>query len=73
MGNGAKAQMRRDRNAKVAKKDGSTSQKKVNEAAKNIICSVCRSTFLCTVRDAALEEHALNKHNKTMKECFVGK
>ncbi|KAF9975124.1 hypothetical protein BGZ73_001339 [Actinomortierella ambigua] len=75
MGNGQKAQMRRERNAKDAA-GNAKSQLKVrlrqidalslsklpflntlyfidlsqNEAAKNIICVICRQTFLCTIR-----------------------
>ncbi|KAI8329225.1 At2g23090 like protein [Chlamydoabsidia padenii] len=68
MGNGQKAQMKRERNAKAAK--GPASQLKVNAAAKNIICKTCFQTFLCTSREKALTEHAENKHNKKMSECF---
>ncbi|KZS96152.1 DUF1909-domain-containing protein [Sistotremastrum niveocremeum HHB9708] len=69
MGNGAKAQQKRDRNAKGS---GPTakSQTKINEAAKNIICATCRQTFLLTTREPALQEHAANKHNKTLADCF---
>ncbi|KAI9012566.1 At2g23090 like protein [Phycomyces blakesleeanus] len=69
MGNGQKAQMKRERNAKSAGK-AANSQLKVNEAAKNIICKQCFQTFLCTSREKALTEHAENKHGKTMKDCF---
>ncbi|KAI9227220.1 MAG: DUF1909-domain-containing protein [Piptocephalis tieghemiana] len=73
MGNGQKAQTRRDRNAKeAAKKSGNNSQKKTNEAAKTIVCQKCRNTFLCTVRKKALEEHASNKHDSTFDQCFPG-
>ncbi|KAG2189190.1 hypothetical protein INT44_004332, partial [Umbelopsis vinacea] len=78
MGNGQKAQMKRDRNAKDAKK-GPTSQLKavsvhrINNAAKSVICQVCKQTFLCTIRAKALTEHADNKHSKTLEECFPGK
>lgn len=68
MGNGAKAASKRDRkdkDVKVAK-----SQLKSNEQAKDIQCQVCRSTFLKTTRAPALTEHASNKHNKTLSECF---
>ncbi|KAI9280564.1 At2g23090 like protein [Umbelopsis sp. AD052] len=71
MGNGQKAQMKRDRNAKDAKK-GPTSQLKANNAAKSVICQVCKQTFLCTIRAKALTEHADNKHSKTLEECFPG-
>ncbi|KAL5366694.1 DUF1909-domain-containing protein [Aspergillus floccosus] len=69
MGNGAKAQMKRDRNAKDAKGVGK-SQLKTNEAAMDIQCVVCKSTFLKTTRAPALTEHASNKHNKTLQDCF---
>ncbi|KDN44927.1 DUF1909-domain-containing protein [Tilletiaria anomala UBC 951] len=69
MGNGAKAQQKRERNAKDSKK-GPTSQLKVNEAAKNIQCMTCRQTFLATTRSPALIQHAQDRHSKTLKECF---
>ncbi|KAE8369609.1 At2g23090-like protein [Aspergillus caelatus] len=71
MGNGAKAASKRERNAKDAK-GTAKSQLKVNEAAKDIICSTCRQTFLKTTRGPALTEHAANKHSKTLQECFPG-
>ncbi|KAI9017245.1 hypothetical protein HDU85_007202 [Gaertneriomyces sp. JEL0708] len=70
MGNGQKAQMKRDRAAKD-KAGGAKSQLKVNEAAKNVQCQVCRQTFLLTIRQRALEEHVENKHTgKDFKSCF---
>ncbi|KAF9929484.1 hypothetical protein BGZ65_005781 [Modicella reniformis] len=71
MGNGQKAQMKRERNAKQAA-GNANSQLKANEAAKNIVCQICRQTFLCTIRTKALEEHATNKHSKTINDCFPG-
>ncbi|KAI9506337.1 hypothetical protein GGI25_002328 [Coemansia spiralis] len=69
MGNGAKAQQKRERkNAATSK--GAKSQLKVNEQAKNIICNVCKTTFLCTSREKQLAEHAENKHSKSVAECF---
>ncbi|KAH9487142.1 hypothetical protein JR316_0001211 [Psilocybe cubensis] len=70
MGNGAKAQQKRERNADKNAPKGSKSQAKINEAAKSIICGVCRQNFLITTRAPALEEHSANKHSKTMAECF---
>ncbi|KAJ7783540.1 DUF1909-domain-containing protein [Mycena maculata] len=72
MGNGAKAAQKRERNAEKGAAKGSKSQAKVNEAAKSIICATCRQPFLITTRAPALEEHAQNKHAKTMAECFPG-
>ncbi|PYI07750.1 DUF1909-domain-containing protein [Aspergillus sclerotiicarbonarius CBS 121057] len=69
MGNGAKAATKRERNAKDTKAAGK-SQLKTNEAAKDIMCQVCRSTFLKTTRAPALTEHAANKHSKTLQDCF---
>ncbi|CAO1617506.1 unnamed protein product [Parajaminaea phylloscopi] len=69
MGNGAKAQQKRDRAAAGGKKEPS-SQLKTNQAALTVICNVCRQTFLQTVREPALKEHAENKHSKTVKDCF---
>ncbi|KJA25966.1 hypothetical protein HYPSUDRAFT_36813 [Hypholoma sublateritium FD-334 SS-4] len=70
MGNGAKAQQKRERNADKAGAGGSKSQAKVNEAAKSIVCGTCKQPFLITTRAPALEEHARNKHSKTMADCF---
>ncbi|KAF9480457.1 DUF1909-domain-containing protein [Pholiota conissans] len=70
MGNGAKAQQKRERNAEKNAGGGSKSQAKVNEAAKSIVCATCRQPFLITTRAPALEEHSKNKHSKTMAECF---
>ncbi|EJF66502.1 hypothetical protein BD309DRAFT_961235 [Dichomitus squalens] len=69
MGNGAKAQQKRERNA-VKTANNAKSQIKTNQAALNIVCSVCRQTFLLTTRAPALEEHAQNKHSKSLAECF---
>ncbi|KAG8834378.1 hypothetical protein FRC17_009053 [Serendipita sp. 399] len=59
-GNGAKAQQKRERNAKQS---GSSAKStlKLNEAQKSIFV---------TTRAPALEEHAANKHSKTLAECF---
>ncbi|BFZ62344.1 hypothetical protein YB2330_003437 [Saitoella coloradoensis] len=69
MGNGAKAQQKRERNAKNT---GATakSQLKVNETAKNVICKACFQTFLMTTRQPELAVHAENKHGKTFEACF---
>ncbi|KAI9354511.1 At2g23090 like protein [Zopfochytrium polystomum] len=69
MGNGQKAQMRRDRQDKGANQ--AKSQLKANEAAKSIQCSICRQTFLSTVREKALNDHIESKHaGKVIKDCF---
>ncbi|WPH03579.1 Hypothetical protein R9X50_00646100 [Acrodontium crateriforme] len=70
MGNGAKAQQKRDRNAKDTKK-GPTSQLKSNAAAKTVICKVCRQDFQSTVKRPALEDHASSKHGKGYDDCFA--
>ncbi|KAF9451789.1 DUF1909-domain-containing protein [Macrolepiota fuliginosa MF-IS2] len=72
MGNGAKAAQKRERNSGKNDPKGAKSQAKVNAAAKSIICSVCKQSFLVTTRAPALEEHSQNKHNKTMADCFPG-
>ncbi|KAF8527959.1 DUF1909-domain-containing protein, partial [Hysterangium stoloniferum] len=66
---GAKAQQKRERAGKNAPKEGKSSLK-INEQAKNIQCSVCKQTFLITTRQPALEEHASNRHSKTLEVCF---
>ncbi|GAA5851552.1 hypothetical protein JCM8547_001131 [Rhodosporidiobolus lusitaniae] len=69
MGNGAKAQMKRDRNAAAAKK-GPTSQLASNAKAMNIKCKVCMQVFMSTTRRPALQEHSQNKHSKDVDACF---
>ncbi|KAI0392775.1 At2g23090 like protein [Xylariaceae sp. FL0594] len=68
MGNGAKAQQKRERNAKEGKT--AKSQLKTNAQAMDIQCVICRSTFLKTTRAPQLTEHASNKHSKTLADCF---
>ncbi|KAJ5747723.1 uncharacterized protein N7511_009419 [Penicillium nucicola] len=70
MGNGAKATMKRERNQKDAKT--AKSQTKSNEKACSIMCQTCRQTFLQTTKAPALLEHASNKHNKGLADCFPG-
>ncbi|KAH9176956.1 DUF1909-domain-containing protein [Lactarius sanguifluus] len=70
MGNGAKAQQKRERNADRNAPKGAKSQAKSNDAAKNIVCTICRQSFLVTTRAPALEEHSQNKHSKPMADCF---
>ncbi|OCK75661.1 DUF1909-domain-containing protein [Lepidopterella palustris CBS 459.81] len=69
MGNGAKAQQKRERNAK--EKKGPSSQLKSNAAAKTIICKVCRQDFQSTAKKDQLQVHAENKHSKTYDDCFA--
>jgi hypothetical protein len=49
---GAKAAMKRERNAKAAG-GVAKSQLKQNEAAKDIQCTICKATFLKTTREKA--------------------
>ncbi|ORZ32709.1 DUF1909-domain-containing protein [Catenaria anguillulae PL171] len=72
MGNGSKAQMKRDRNAKKGPGEAK-SQLKANEAAKNVQCTVCKQTFLSTASVKSLAEHSENRHSKKVEECFPGK
>ncbi|PPJ49703.1 hypothetical protein CBER1_02877 [Cercospora berteroae] len=69
MGNGAKAQQKRERNAKDTSNKGS--QLKTNAAAKTIKCKVCFADFQSTTKQPALTEHASNKHNKKYEDCFA--
>ncbi|KAK4939637.1 hypothetical protein LTR10_020137 [Elasticomyces elasticus] len=70
MGNGAKAQQKRDRNEKGAGKEAK-SQLKTNVAAQSFKCKTCFSTFQSTTTRKALEEHATNKHSKDYDACFA--
>jgi len=50
---------------------GNKSQLKSNEAAKTIICKVCRQSFMCTTKEAELRMHQENKHEKQeFAACF---
>ncbi|KAK0384076.1 hypothetical protein NLU13_8165 [Sarocladium strictum] len=69
MGNGARAQQKRERNMKD-QKGVAKSQLKVNEQAKDIQCTICKSTFLKTAKAPMLTEHAQNKHSKALADCF---
>ncbi|KAJ2362253.1 hypothetical protein H4S02_011432, partial [Coemansia sp. RSA 2611] len=68
MGNGNKAQMKRERNAKAGTE--AKSQLKINVASKTIQCKTCFQTFMCTSKAPELTLHASNKHDKTLPECF---
>jgi len=69
MGNGAKAQQKRERNAQAGAKS-KASQLKVNQEALSVLCDICKQPFMGTVRAPALEAHAQNKHGKGLAECF---
>ncbi|KAJ9630646.1 hypothetical protein H2203_001169 [Taxawa tesnikishii (nom. ined.)] len=69
MGNGAKAQQKRERNAKDAK-GAAKSQLKDNAAAMNKKCVKCFQAFLSTTNKKALDEHAQSKHSLSGKDCF---
>jgi len=65
--------MKRERNAKKqdSKNKGSNSQLKVNETAQNVMCKVCRQTFMKTVKTPELQKHVETKHaQKALKDCF---
>ncbi|KAH8088176.1 At2g23090 like protein [Filobasidium floriforme] len=69
MGNGAKAEQKRERNAKNAPAKGASSQLKANAAAQTTICKKCFRTFQSTAGQAKLTEHS-DTHNKPFAECF---
>ncbi|KAL8387874.1 hypothetical protein RB595_009611 [Gaeumannomyces hyphopodioides] len=67
MGNGNRAQQKRERNAK----DQKGIKKSQLKVAKKIQCEICKVTFLSTIRGEELEQHSINKHAKRdMVECF---
>ncbi|KAF2748235.1 DUF1909-domain-containing protein [Sporormia fimetaria CBS 119925] len=68
MGNGAKAQQKRER-AKDKGKSEPKSQLKSNAAAQTIKCKICFQPFQSTTNRKMLEGHAEN-HNKDFVECF---
>ncbi|GHJ86232.1 hypothetical protein NliqN6_2634 [Naganishia liquefaciens] len=67
-GNGAKAAMKRDKNAAAGTKAGS--QLKANAASQTIQCKTCFQTFQSTTKLPELTQHAENKHSKTLAVCF---
>ncbi|KAK4051353.1 hypothetical protein OIV83_002837 [Microbotryomycetes sp. JL201] len=72
MGNGAKAALRKEKQAAAGGKSQG-SQLKANAAALNIQCAICKQTFLQTTKAPALTEHAVNKHKGgTLESCFPG-
>ncbi|KEF56165.1 uncharacterized protein A1O9_07746 [Exophiala aquamarina CBS 119918] len=69
MGNGARAQQKRERNAGKDKKEPS-SQLKTNAAAQTFKCKTCFQTFQSTTARKALESHATDRHSKAVEDCF---
>ncbi|KAK5053938.1 hypothetical protein LTR84_001900 [Exophiala bonariae] len=69
MGNGARAQQKRERNADKGPK-GPASQLKANAAAQTYKCKTCFQTFQSTTARKALEAHATDRHSKQAEECF---
>jgi hypothetical protein len=67
MGNGAKAQQKRERNAQESSKP--KSQLKTNANAMSVQCKICKQTFLKTVKKPELLLH-VEKHSKEFKDCF---
>ncbi|CAM9403309.1 unnamed protein product [Discosporangium mesarthrocarpum] len=74
-GNGQKSATARARNEKKRAQGHKGSQLAVNAAACNIVCQVCRQSFMNVSNDAMLMTHATNKHagKKTPKDCFPGR
>ncbi|WVQ78458.1 hypothetical protein IAT38_000544 [Cryptococcus sp. DSM 104549] len=73
MGNGAKAQQKRDRNAKAGGAKGESSQLKANAAALTIQCNICKATFQGTSKQLVLQQHVDSKHSKLdIPQCFPG-
>ncbi|KAH8724435.1 At2g23090 like protein [Phaeosphaeriaceae sp. PMI808] len=69
MGNGAKAQQKRDRKGDGGPKEAK-SQLKANAAAQTIKCKTCFQTFQGTTSQKMLTDHATNKHSKQFTDCF---
>lgn len=74
-GNAQKSATARARNEAKKAKAGKGSQLAVNQAAQNVICQVCRQSFMSVSNDAMLNTHVTNKHagKKTAAECFPGR
>ncbi|SCQ16853.1 conserved protein, unknown function [Plasmodium ovale] len=74
MGKGSNACKRNQaRERKNVEVKAGKSQLKANKEALNVICKVCYTVFMQTQSVAQLAEHAQNKHNKDVKECFPDK
>lgn len=70
-GNGMKSKTKRDRNQAKNAKGKKGSQLASNTQAQNIICKICRTTFMCTMKPGNLMEHVDSKHPKNSPgECF---
>ncbi|KAF2019778.1 DUF1909-domain-containing protein [Aaosphaeria arxii CBS 175.79] len=69
MGNGAKAQQKRDRAKEKGPKEAK-SQLKSNAAAMSIKCKICFQSFQSTISRKMLSDHASNKHTKNFEDCF---
>eukprot|EP01009_Symbiontida_sp_KSa7_P007453 NODE_4308_length_352_cov_278.917492_g3709_i0.p1 GENE.NODE_4308_length_352_cov_278.917492_g3709_i0~~NODE_4308_length_352_cov_278.917492_g3709_i0.p1 ORF type:complete len:80 (-),score=22.80 NODE_4308_length_352_cov_278.917492_g3709_i0:112-330(-) len=62
--------MGEEKGGKAAQK-GAASQLRQNQAAKTIICEVCRQTWMGTAREPELIAHHASKHSKlTLVQCF---
>ncbi|KAF2868192.1 hypothetical protein BDV95DRAFT_610159 [Massariosphaeria phaeospora] len=70
MGNGNRAQQKRERNAAKAKGGEPKSQLKTNAAAQSVKCKTCFQTFQSTTSRTMLGDHASNKHTKAFEDCF---
>ncbi|KAH7115841.1 At2g23090 like protein [Dendryphion nanum] len=69
MGNGAKAQQKRDRAKEKGPKEAK-SQLKANNAAQTIKCKTCFQTFQSTSQRQLLRTHAKDRHSKEFQDCF---
>ncbi|CAM9602072.1 unnamed protein product [Choristocarpus tenellus] len=71
-GNGQKSATARLRNEKKKGQGNKGSERAVNAAACNIICQVCRQSFMNVSNDAILMTHVTKKHKgkKSPAECF---
>ncbi|KAF2265326.1 DUF1909-domain-containing protein [Lojkania enalia] len=70
MGNGAKAQQKRERAQAKGGKGEAKSQLKSNAAALTIKCKTCFQSFQSTTNRRMLGDHATNKHGKAFEDCF---
>ncbi|CDJ39205.1 hypothetical protein, conserved [Eimeria tenella] len=72
MGKGSNACKRNTARLRADDKAGKEpkSQLKTNQAAMSIKCRVCMQPFMKTQSPSQLSEHARNKHNKALEDCF---
>lgn len=74
MTRGNQRELSRQKAQKAAlKKTDAHSILKDKEKSMNILCQICRQTFMCTSGRGILEQHVNSRHEKkNFQDCFPG-